>query len=64
MTSRPLSGTRHIVKVGQRPDGRDAYKERPAPPPPNQGRVNDENVMTIFLVRAQETANEIDCATD
>jgi hypothetical protein len=25
----------------------------------NQGRVNDENVMTIFFVRAEQTANEI-----
>jgi hypothetical protein len=24
----------------------------------NQGRVNDENRMTIFFVRAQQTANE------
>ena len=32
---REYSGPRHIVKVGQRPDGRDEYEERPGEPPPN-----------------------------
>jgi hypothetical protein len=40
------------------------YEKRPGEPPPNQSRGNDENVMTIFFVRAQETANEIDWPTD
>jgi len=55
---REYSGPRHIVKVGQRPDGRDECEERAGEAPPNQSRqsrVNDENVMTIFFVRAQET---------
>jgi hypothetical protein len=52
---REYSGPRHIVKVGQRPDGRDECEERPGPPPPNQSRGNDENLMTIFFARAQET---------
>jgi hypothetical protein len=57
---RESEGPHHIVKVGQRPDRRDECEERPGPPPPNQGRVNDDqNVMTIFFVRAQETGNEI-----
>jgi hypothetical protein len=30
---------------------RKRYAERPGEAPPNQGRVNDENVMTIFFVR-------------
>ena len=55
---RAYSGPRHRVKVGQHPDGRDEYEERPGPTPPNQSRVNDENVMTIFFVRAQESGNE------
>jgi hypothetical protein len=55
---REYSGPRQIVSVSTRPDGRCAYEERPGPPPPHQGRVNEENVMTIFLVRAQESGNE------
>jgi hypothetical protein len=47
------------ARWGQRPDGRDECEERPGAPPPNQSRVNDENVMTVFFVRAQETGNEI-----
>ena len=50
---REYSGPRHIVSVSQRPGGRCEYEERPGPPPPNQVRVNDENVMTIYFVRAQ-----------
>jgi len=56
---REYSGPRHIVSVSKRPDGRCEYEERPGEAPPNQSRVNDENVMTIFFVRAQETGNEI-----
>jgi hypothetical protein len=55
---REYSGPRHIVSVSKRPDGRCAYEERPGPPPRNQERRNDENVMTIFFVRAQESGNE------
>jgi hypothetical protein len=59
---REYSGPRHIVKVGQRPDGRCNYEERPGEAPPNQERSKSkrENVMTIFFVRAQETGNESD----
>jgi len=56
---RAYSGPRHIVSVSKRPDGRCDYEERPGEPPPNQSRVNGENVMTIFFVRAQQTGNEI-----
>jgi hypothetical protein len=35
---REYSGPRHRVKVGQHPDGRDEYEERPGEPPPNHGR--------------------------
>ena len=56
---REYFGPRHIVSVGQRPDGRCEYEERPGAPPPNQGRVNDKNVMTIYFVRAQETGSEV-----
>jgi hypothetical protein len=61
---REYAGPRHIVKVGQRPDGRGEYEERPGPPPPNHAADQDSNVMRIYLVRAPETANEIRCATD
>ena len=61
---REYSGSRQSVSVSQRPDGRDEYQERPGPAPPNQRRVNNENVMTIYFVRAQNTANEIGRATD
>ena len=54
---REYSGPIHIVSVSKRPDGRCNYEERPGEAPPNQSRVNDENVMTIFFVRAQETGN-------
>jgi hypothetical protein len=58
---RDYDGPRHIVKVGQRPDGRDEYEERPGEAPPNQewSKSKSENVMTIFFVRAQEIGNEI-----
>ena len=55
---REYEGPCHIVKVGQRPDGRCEYEERPGEAPPNQSQVNDENVMTIFFVRAQESGKE------
>jgi hypothetical protein len=56
---RECSGPRHRVKVGQRPDGRDEYEERPGPPPPDRSRGNDQNIMTIYFVRAQEIGSEI-----
>jgi hypothetical protein len=56
---REYSGPRHIVSVSKRPDGRCNYEERPGPPPPNHVEKQDPNVMTIYLVRAQETGNEI-----
>ena len=43
----------------QRREGRCEYEERPGEPPPDQGRVNAKNVMTIYFVRAQETGSEI-----
>jgi hypothetical protein len=49
--------------VGQRPDGQSEYGERPGAPPPNQGRANDDNVLTVYWVRAPETADEIRCET-
>ena len=55
---REYSGPRHIVSVSKRPDGRCEYEERPGEAPPNKERRNDENVMTIFFVRARETGNE------
>ena len=58
------SGPRHIVKVSQRPDGRCEYKERPGEPPPNHAEDQDPNVMRTYLVRAEEPADEIRCATD
>ena len=56
---RDYDGPRHIVKVGQRPDGRDECEERPGAPLPNHGESQDENVIRLYLVRAPETANEI-----
>ena len=61
---REYSGPRHIVSVSKRPDGRCEYEERPGKAPPNQSRVNDENVMTIYFVRAQERGNENRYASD
>ena len=43
-TAEGYSGPRHIVKVGQRPDGAGGYEEWPGAPPPNQGQGNDENI--------------------
>ena len=54
---REYAGPRHIVSVSKRPDGRREYEERPGEAPPNQGQVNDENVTTIYFVRAQETVS-------
>ena len=48
---REYSGPRHRVKVGQRPDGRDEHEERSGELPPDQGRLADDNVMRIYLVR-------------
>ena len=50
---------RYIVAVGHRPDGRGEYEERLGAPAPNQGPVNDENVIRVYLVRASETGSEI-----
>jgi len=61
---REYSGPRYIIKVGQRPDGRDKYEEQPGEPPPNHAEDQDPNVMTIYLVRSQESGKEIGCATD
>jgi len=55
---REYSGPRHIVKVGQRPDGRDECEERPGPPPPDHPEKQDLNVMKIYFVRAPESGNE------
>ena len=46
---REYEGPRHIVKVGQRPDGRDECEERPGEPPPNQSEVRDENAQKKLL---------------
>jgi hypothetical protein len=54
---REYDGPRHIANVGQRADGRGEYEERPGAPPTNQDRRKDENVMTIFFVRAQQTGS-------
>ena len=55
---REYEGPRHRVKVGQRPDGRCEYEERPGPPPPNHAEKQDPNVMTVYFVRAAESGNE------
>ena len=56
---REYSGPRHRVKVGQHPDGRDEYEERPGEPPPNHAEDQDPNVIRLYLVSAPEAANEI-----
>ena len=63
---REHDGPRHIVKVGQRPDGRDECEERPGEPPnqPNHAEKQDPNVMKLYLVRTPEIGNEIPCAMD
>ena len=55
---REYEGPRHRVKVGQHPDGRDEYEERPCEPPPNHAEDQDPNVMRLYLVSAQESGNE------
>jgi len=55
---REYEGPRHVVKVGQRADGRGEYEERPGPPPPNHGESQDENVIRLYVVRAPESSNE------
>jgi hypothetical protein len=42
---REYSGPRHRVKVGQRPDGRDEYEERPGEPPPNDAEDQDPTLL-------------------
>jgi hypothetical protein len=54
---REYSGPRHRVKVGQPPDGRDEYEERPGEPPPNHTEDQDPNVIRLYLVKAQETGD-------
>jgi hypothetical protein len=61
---REYSGPRHRVEVGQRPDGRCEYEERLGPPPPDHVEDQDSIVMRLYLVRAHDAADEIDCATD
>ena len=61
---REYSGPRHILPVRQRLDGRDEYAERPGEPPPDHVEDQDPNVMRLYLVRAHDAADEIDCATD
>ena len=53
---REYSGPRHRVEVGQRPDGRCEYEERPGPPP-NHAEDQDPNVMRVYFVRAQEAGS-------
>ena len=60
---REYSGPRHRVKVGQRPDGRCEYEERPGPPPPNHVENQDPNVMRLYLVSAQEATSEVENGT-
>jgi hypothetical protein len=60
---REYDGPRHIIKMGQRPDGRDECEERPGPPPPNHAEKQDPNVRTIYLVRAPETGSEVENGT-
>jgi hypothetical protein len=55
---REYSGLRHRVRVGQRPDGRGEYEERPGAPAPNQSEGRNENVRRIYFVRAPETGNK------
>ena len=43
---REYSGSRHRVKVGQSPDGRDEYEEQPGEPPPNHIGLVRENPFT------------------
>jgi hypothetical protein len=45
---REYSGPRHIVKVGQRPDGRCEYEERLGPPPPDHV---EESEFFVFDAR-------------
>jgi hypothetical protein len=56
---RKYEGPRHRVKVGQHPDGRDEYEERPGEPRPNHVEDQDPNVMRLYIVSAPEAANEI-----
>ena len=55
---REYEGPRHTVKVGQRPEGRCEFEERPGAPPPNHGESQDENVIRLYLVGAPEAGNE------
>ena len=61
---REYSGPRHRVKVGQRPDGRDEYEEMPGEPPRDHVEDQDPNVIRLYLVRAHDAADDIDCGTD
>jgi hypothetical protein len=61
---REYPGPRHRVKVGQHPDGRDEYEERPGEPPPNHAENQEPDLMRVYFVRTPGTVNEIGCATD
>ena len=54
---REYSGPRHIVPLGQGPDGRGEYEERPGSPPPNHAEKQDPNVIRVYFVRAQEAGS-------
>ena len=56
---REYTGTRHIVTVGRRPDGREEREERPGEPPPNHEAARDQNVKRIYIVHAAEPNTEI-----
>jgi hypothetical protein len=56
---REYTGTRHIVTVGRRPDGREECEERPGEPPPNHEAARDQNVMRIYIVSAAEPDTKI-----
>jgi hypothetical protein len=53
------SGSRHIVTVSRRLDGREEREERPGGPPPNHEPARAENVRIVYIVCAAETASEI-----
>jgi hypothetical protein len=54
-----ISTLKSLRQVSHRPDGRCEYEERPVAARLDQGRVNDENVMTIYFVLAAETCDQI-----
>ena len=60
---REYSGPRHIVAVGQRPDGQGEYEERPGAPPPNQGRGNDETLWSLVGSERASYRQDLDLLT-